>query len=413
MDFEIADTPEQSAFRAEVRAWLDTNIPEGISSSADIADHTYEEYLQLRELGRRLGARGWLYPTMPAEYGGGGLDLERSVVLHEELAERRLGLPPYYDSGGTMAAPTILVWGTEAQKQFLLPRICRGEVRTWQLLSEPEAGSDLAGVKMTAIRDGDDYVLNGTKLFIGSDHGADEMWTLAVTDPGGKRHENLGWFMVPGDTPGIKVVPMDLLGAAIPAGPGSSGDHHKNTIFFDDVRVPASRLVGGENNGWKVATTHLEVEHGGTGRPVPLPIVGQFFDYCRETPLDGLPMIDHPDLRETLAEIHSLSEINRLLGLRNFWLAHADRPRSYEGPQYSYLHRMNNLKIAKLMHEALGTVALTTDRQRGILEGEMELFIRAALIALHPAGTGDVQKLSVARRIGVGREEREAAGRLS
>src|SRR5439155_10472060 len=177
--------------------------------------------------------------------------------------------------------------------------------------SEPEAGSDLAGVKMTAIRDGDDYVLNGTKLFIGSDHGADEMWTLAVTDPGGKRHENLAWFMVPGDSPGIKVVPMDLLGAAIPGGPGSAGDHHKNTIFFDDVRVPAFRMVGGENNGWKVATTHLEVEHGGTGRPTPLPIVAQFFAYCRETTLDGRPMIDHPDLREALAEIHSLSEINR------------------------------------------------------------------------------------------------------
>src|SRR5256885_12672748 len=122
-----------------------------------------------------------------------------------------------------MPASTILVWGTEAQKQFLLPRLCRGGGRTWQLLSQPEAGSDLAGVKMTAIRDGDDYVLNGTKLFIGSDHGADEMWTLAVTDPRGKRHQNLGWFMVPRDTPRIKVVPMDLLGAAIPGRPGRTG----------------------------------------------------------------------------------------------------------------------------------------------------------------------------------------------
>src|SRR5439155_93673 len=108
--------------------------------------------------------------------------------------------------------------------------------------SEPEAGSDLAGVKMTAIRDGDDYVLNGTKLFIGSDHGADEMWTLAVTDPGGKRHENLSWFMVPGDLPGIRVVPMDLLGAAVPGRPDSA-DHTKNSNIFDNAPAPAGRAA--------------------------------------------------------------------------------------------------------------------------------------------------------------------------
>src|SRR5581483_9066368 len=128
-------------------------------------DHPYEEYQLRRALGRKLGEKGWLYPTMPVEYGGGGLDVDRAMVLYEEMAERSLGLPPYYDSGGTIGAPTILVWGSEEQKRFFLPRIFRGEVRTWQLLSEPEAGSDLAGVRMTAMRDGDDYVLNGQKTF--------------------------------------------------------------------------------------------------------------------------------------------------------------------------------------------------------------------------------------------------------
>jgi alkylation response protein AidB-like acyl-CoA dehydrogenase len=409
MDFEISDTPEQEAFRAEVRAWLDENIPPGITHSPFAEDHPYEEYLVRRELGRRLGAKGWLYPMMPAEYGGGGLDVDRAMVLHDELARRDLSTPPYYDSGAGMGAPTILVWGTEEQKRFFLPRMCRGEVRTWQLLSEPEAGSDLAGVKMLAVRDGDDWVLNGQKTFIGSNHGADEMWTIAVTDPNGKRHENLGWFMVPGDTPGITVVPMDLLAAS---GPGGSGDHSKNSIYFEDVRVPAFRLVGGANNGWKVATTHLEVEHGGTGRPTPNKFLQRFFEYCRTAELDGVPLTRHPDTRDRLVEAHALAETSRLLGLRNFWLAHARRPRTYEGPQYSYVNRLNQLQIAKLIHEVLGYAALTNDPERRILEGELELFMRSAIVALHPGGTADIQKLSMARRIGVGREEREEAGRL-
>jgi alkylation response protein AidB-like acyl-CoA dehydrogenase len=331
------------------------------------------------------------------------------MVLHDEMARYDMGVPPYYDSGGTMGAPTILVWGTEEQRRFFLPRIFKGEVRTWQLLTEPEAGSDLAGVKMLAVRDGDDWVLNGQKMFIGSNHGADEFWTIAVTDPNAKRHENLGWFMVEANSPGIRVVPMDLLAAS---GPGHGGDHAKNSIFFENVRVPAFRLVGGENNGWKVATTHLEVEHGGTGRPTPNKFLQRFFEYCREAELDGVPLAQHPEVRERLVEAHALAETSRLLGLRNFWLANARQPRTYEGPQFSYVNRVNQLQIAKIMHQILGYAALTKDPERRVMQGEVELFMRGAIVAMHPAGTADIQKLSMARRIGVGRAEREEAGRL-
>jgi alkylation response protein AidB-like acyl-CoA dehydrogenase len=409
MDFEITDTPEQQAFRAEVRAWIGENIPPGITRSPDPNDHDRAEYGARRLLGRRLGEKGWLYPTMPVEYGGGGLDVDRAMVLYEEMGRHGLGLPPYYDSGGTIGGPTILIWGSEEQKRFFLPRIFRGEVRTWQLLSEPEAGSDLAGVHMTAVRDGDDYVLNGQKTFIGSDHGAEEYWTLALTDPNGRRHENISWFMIPSDLPGITVVPMDLLGAG---GEGGMGDGVKNNIFFEDVRVPAFRLVGGENMGWKVATTHLELEHGGGGRPTPNPLIGRVLDYCRRSERDGKPLSADPDARAELVELFITAEISRLLGLRNFWLAQARRPRSYEGPQFSYLRKMNNLKIATHMHRVLGYAALTTDPERRLLEGYVELSLRSGIIGLHPGGTADIQKLSIARRIGVGRAEREEAGRL-
>jgi alkylation response protein AidB-like acyl-CoA dehydrogenase len=409
VDFEIVDSPEQREFRAVVRDWLAENVPDGISLSPGPRDHPHEEYKLRRLLGRRLGEKGWLYPQMPPEFGGGGLDIERAMVIYEEMDARGFGLPPYYDSGGVIAGPTILIWGSAEQKRALIPRICGGEVRTWMLLSETEAGSDLAAVRMTAVRDGDDYVLNGQKTFIGSDHGAEEFWTLTLTDPGGKRHENLSWFLVPSDLPGIRIVPMDLLGAG---GEGGSGDGAKNNIFFDNVRVPAFRLIGGENNGWRVANTTLELEHGAGGRPTPNQLIPRFLEYCRQTLLDGRPMSENPEIQSLLVEIYQESEITRLFGLRNFWLRHARRPQSYEGSQYSYVRRMNNLRISTLLQRVLGYGALTNDSARRVLEGYVELFMRSSIIGLHPGGTADIQKLTMARRIGVGRAEREEAGRL-
>ena len=176
MDFEVTYTPEQEAFRAQVRGWLNENIPEGLTQPVDPADLTLEQYRGLRELGRRLGAEGWLYPTYPKAYGGGDLSVDFVIILEEELDRYGLHLPPYYDSGGRLGGASIFVWGTEEQKQHFLPPIFRGEWRTWQLLSEPNAGSDLAGVQTRAVRDGDSYVINGQKIYIGSLYGCEMMW---------------------------------------------------------------------------------------------------------------------------------------------------------------------------------------------------------------------------------------------
>src|SRR5689334_19561861 len=208
MNFAIEDSSEQSAFRAEVRQFFEQNIPSNLELSVDPCDMSYEQYLLRRELGRKLGAKGWLYPSMPKAYGGGELSAENVAILHDEMSSIGMGLPPYYDAGGRMSAPTILVWGTEEHKKRFLPPICKGEVRTWQLLTEPSAGSDLAGIKTTAIRDGDVYVVNGQKIYIGSHHGADRYWTIAVTDRNGKRHENLSWFMIDATLPGITTQPL-------------------------------------------------------------------------------------------------------------------------------------------------------------------------------------------------------------
>lgn len=410
MDFESQYTPEQEAFREEVRAWLQENVPPGLVEPADAADLTLEDYQKRRDLGRRLGAKGWLWPMAPTEYGGGGLSMDHAIVIEEELDELELTLPPYYNTGGLLGGQTIMVWGTEEQKRHFLPPILKGLVRTWQLLSEPEAGSDLANVKCSAIRDGGDYVINGQKIFVGSSHGADQVWMIAVTDPDGARHQNLSWFMVPMDLPGITATPMDLL---ISGGEKGAGSGIKQTMFFDNVRVPEFNLVGGENNGWKVASTHLELEHGLYGRLTRNRLVERLFEHCRTPQPGGQPLSSDPDARDLLVEIYIEAEIARLFRLRNYWLRHAGKPFTYEGSQMAFYRKMSGLRTGKAILELLGPQALTNDSVWGPAEGHIEAHQRSSVVDIHPGATPDIQRVIMARRIGIGRDTWEQSATLS
>jgi alkylation response protein AidB-like acyl-CoA dehydrogenase len=407
MDFEVIYTEEQQRFRAEVRAWFEANVPPGITRKPKSPQESLDIYIRRRDLGRKLGEKGWNYPLGSPEYGGGGFDVDHVIILEEEADRFDLTLPPYYDSGGRLGGASIEVWGTEEQKQRFLPPIYRGEVRTWQLLSEPGAGSDLAGVQTAAMRDGDDFVINGQKIFVGSDNGCERIWMLAVTDPNGARHENLSWFMVDSSLPGISMAPLDLMGTG---GEGGTDSVQKQSVWFDNVRVPASCLIGGENNGWQVASTHLELEHGGGGRIGRNRLWERLLSYCQETLCDGKPLTQNQDVRDTLAEIYTRIEVMRLWGLRNFWLAYAKQPRSYEGPQLTLYRKMAGLWMTGAILEAVGPAALTDDETWGSEEGFLESQQRNGIVAVHPAGTSDIQKVSMARRIGIGRAQREAAG---
>ncbi len=408
MDFEVTYTEEQQRFRAEVRAWLEANLPRDLNRRPRSSQESYELYLQRRELGRRLGEKGWNYPLGPKQYGGGGFDVDHAIILEEEADGFDLSLPPYYDSGGRLGAASVLVWGSEEQKQRFLPPIYRGAVRTWQLLSEPGAGSDLAGVQTRATRDGDDYVINGQKVFVGSDNGCDRIWMLAVTDPEAPRHENLSWFMVDATLPGISMAPMELLGTGGEGGGTDSGQ--KQTVWFDSVRVPAYCLVGGENRGWTVATTHLELEHGGGGRIGRNRLWERLLAYCQATPRDGRPLTQHAGVRDTLADIYIKTQVSRLFGLRNFWLTYTREPHSYEGPQLSYHNKVAGLWMTQAILEAVGPAALLDDEAWGSPDAFLESQQRNGIVAVHPGGTPDIQSITMARRLGIGREQRQAAG---
>lgn len=410
MDFEIAWTPEQEAFREEARAWIERNAPR-LPDHADPANLTREEYRLQREFGRKLGEKGWLYPTMPAEYGGGGLSMEMALALEEELDRFNLPLPPYYDTGGKLGAAAILVWGTEEQKAHFLPMILRGEIRTWQLLTEPESGSDLASVRTTAIRDGGDYVVNGTKIFVGSGHGAEYSWMIAVTDPEGERHANLGWLMAPMDIPGVTTEPMDLL---FVGGERGAASGIKNTVYFDNARVPAFNLIGGENNGWKVAGTHLEIEHGLLRSAVRGdPLTERVFSYARNARRGGKPLLSDPHLADRLVDFYADSEVTRLLHLRNYAWRSQGRRLTYEGAQAYLYQKRSQLSKARAVLDVIGPQALAeAPDEWAVADGHVEAHQRAAIVDQHPGGTAEIQRVIIARRLGIGRDAREEPGRL-
>ena len=250
MDFELHYSDEQGEFRKQVVAWLEAQELPVAENDGDV---TPELIARAKEFRRLLGEKGWYFPTWPKEYGGGGLTAAHAIVLNEELGRRDVFLP--YNSGGQLGAPAIMVHGTEEQKKRFLPLIIGGQVTTWQVLTEPETGSDLASARTRAVRDGDQYIVNGSKQFIGSDQGhPDYLYTLVNTNPDAARHENLSVFMIPRNLAGLAIAPMDLIGGG-----------GKQFVFFDNVRVSREYLIGQEGKGWGVVNSTLEIEHGGGG----------------------------------------------------------------------------------------------------------------------------------------------------
>jgi alkylation response protein AidB-like acyl-CoA dehydrogenase len=255
------DSPEQAAFRAEVQQLVATRLPEryrSMAASGSMEGRTWEwdrkspdPEVRRAAAGwhQALSERGWVAPHWPKEYGGGGLTPMEQFVLNQELA--RAGAPHVGGSGVSMLGPTLIVHGTDQQRRRYLPPILSGEVTWAQGYSEPGAGSDLASLQTRAVRDGDDFVINGQKIWTSAAHTADAIFALVRTDPEAPKHRGISFLMIDDiKTPGISVRPLVDM----------SGSHYFNEVFFENVRVPATNIVGEENRGWYVGMTLLDFE---------------------------------------------------------------------------------------------------------------------------------------------------------
>lgn len=397
--FVNAVSDELKPFQEDVRRWLKEQMEGGAGFAWSATWTTRDnaaEYDFRRTLGRALGEKGWLFPTYPAEYGGGGLTSEHQAVLEVELAKYGLRLMMVYYTLARIVAPCIKAHGTAEQKRAFLPGMVRGKVVTWQLLTEPQSGSDVANCQTRAVRDDDDYLISGQKVMVGSQHEPDYLWVLACTDPGGKRHENLAWFYIPATLDGITIQPMQMMMGV------------KNTVFFDNVRVPSFNLIGGANNGWAVGRTQLELEHGGAGSVSGYDVAERLVDFCRQTTRHGRPLLAHGRVREQLAELLIDTHVCRLLALRNYWGRLSGQPHAYGGAQYRYYERMLRLRNARRVQEIVGYDSLIPNLE--VHESDdFEYVVRAGPGQLHGGGTMDTDRLIIARRMGIGRDTREEA----
>jgi alkylation response protein AidB-like acyl-CoA dehydrogenase len=400
MDFNVsAEPPNVVEFRKEVSAWLSEQMRghEHLRWSASWSTRENdEEYKFRRGLAEKLGAKGWLFPIYPEEYGGAGLTVDHQMVLETELFKYGLNLSHVFYTLARIVAPVLIRWGTEEQKREFLPAITRAEICVWQVLTEPHGGSDVANCQTKAIRDGDDYIVNGQKVMVGHHLPPDYLWTLVCTNPQGKRHENLGWLHIPANLPGITIQHMYLMMGI------------KNAVFFDNVRVPAKYLVGGENNGWKVASTHMELEHGGDGRVSVDPVVERVVEYCQKNHVGGKPLIEDDKVRDVIADI--MIELNTLrrFNQRNFWHRFAKIPHPYGGVQQRYFQRTARLRNGERLQQIMGADALVQDLSVHEVV-DFEYCVRSGPGQLHGGGTLDTDRLIFARRLGLGRPTQEKA----
>jgi alkylation response protein AidB-like acyl-CoA dehydrogenase len=246
--------PDLAAFREDTRRWLDEHAPPSMRTPPRSADEVcwggrkgrYPD--DVRRWLAIMAERGWTAPAWPREYGGGGLAKEEAKVLAEEMAKQKLR-PPLIGFGLEMIGPLLLQVGSEEQKREHIPRIVRGEIRWCQGYSEPGAGSDLAGLQTRAIRDGDDYILNGQKVWTSFGDKADWMFLLVRTDTT-QKHGGITFLLMDMESPGVQVRPIMLISGASPF----------CETFIADVRVPRRNVVGQENGGWNIAKMLLRFE---------------------------------------------------------------------------------------------------------------------------------------------------------
>ena len=245
-------SPEHLAFRDEVRAFLAENLPEHLRAGARQTPSVFVEPDIGLEWQRILHEKGWLAHNWPEEVGGTGWDPVRRYVYEKEMA--LADAPALSVLGLKLVGPVIAHFGTEEQKAHFLPRILSADDLWCQGYSEPGSGSDLASLKTRAVRDGGDYVLNGSKIWTTHAHYADWMFCLARTDDKVKPQAGISFLLVPMDQPGISVRPIVTM----------AGDHEVNQVFLDDARTPAGNLIGEEGQGWTIAKFLLENERGGS-----------------------------------------------------------------------------------------------------------------------------------------------------
>ena len=375
---ELAYTDEQETMRAALRDYYGALLDP--ATVADLAGG-HGVGAPMRRVWKQMCADGWAGIGWPTSYGGQGRSAIEQFIFFDE--SMRAGAPVPMHTINNIG-PTLMNFGSDGQKAFFLPQILAGDIHFCIGYSEPGAGTDLASLKTRAVRDGDEYVINGQKMWTSLSSDADFMWLAVRTDPEVKKHKGISILIVPMNTPGITLQPLHLM-----------GEHDINAVFLDDVRVPAANCVGGENQGWTLITNQLNHERVtlcSTG--VVDRALTDIRAWAQQTTLsDGRRVVDQEWVQLNLARVHAKLDALRLMNWQSAWeatngvldIGHCSAIKVYGTEFY--------LEAFRLLFEVLGPPGyLKTGTPGAVLQSRLEGLYRGMLILTFGGGTNEMQR---------------------
>ncbi len=367
---------EQAALRDELRTYYANLLTPEVRREMEHEEGTGPIRRRIVE---QLGTDGWIAMGWPTEYGGQGKSAVEQFIFYDETM--RVGSPAPMLTINTVG-PTIMDYGTPEQKEFFLPQIAAGKLHFCIGYSEPDAGTDLASLTTRAVRDGDEYVINGQKTWTSLALGCDYIWLAARTNPDVSKHKGISLFAIPIDTPGVTLEPLNLLST-----------HNINHTFFDDVRVPATSIIGEENQGWRLITSQLNRERVTLCSSA---LVERALDNAADfaktaTRADGTPVIDIPWVRRNLAEVTAELEYLRLLNWKVAWSVatkHLDVADSSSVKVYGTEFYTRAFRKLMQIYNELGYL-VSTDAGQG---STLEMLYRSLVILTFGGGTNEMQR---------------------
>jgi alkylation response protein AidB-like acyl-CoA dehydrogenase len=407
---QLTDSTEEAAWRQEVRDFIRNSLPPELRSAdeeqpAPARGRQDEQEMRRARAGgegfrrasgamaewrARLFEKGWVAPAWPKEYGGGGLSVMEQFILSQEFAEA--DAPGVGGMGISLAGPTIIVHGTDEQKEEHLPKILRGESQWCQGFSEPGAGSDLASLQTRAVKDGDDYVINGSKIWTSGAQRANWMFMMARTDPDAPKHRGISYFLLDMTTPGITIQPLVQM----------TGGAGFNQVFFDNVRVPAKNVVGEVNRGWYVGTTTLDFERSGVGAAISArKTVERIVKFAQENAdKDFITLARNPKARLELADRMVECNVLQMLVYRILDLQKRGLIPNYEASMGKLYRSELNQRIAATGMKLIGLYGLDYDASSSWAP-DRAAFPRRYLGSVSgtiAAGTSEIQRNVIAQR---------------
>lgn len=375
----IGYTPEHEALRSELRAYYARLLTPEIQAELAVSEGVGPV---ARAVARQMAADGWLGLGWPKEYGGQGRGYIDQFVFFDE--SMRAGAPVPMLTVNSVA-PTIMKYGSQEQKDFFLPKILAGEIHFCIGYTEPDSGTDLASLKTAAVRDGDEWIINGQKIFTSLATDADYVWLAVRTDPEAKKHKGISMIIVPTDTPGFKAVPIR-----------NFGNFNTNYTFYEDVRVPYTNLVGEVNRGWGLITEQLNHERVticSSG------IMERALDdtrrWAQQTRLgDGRRVVDQPWVQQNLAWVHAQNEVLRLLNLQVAWGAEQGIP--LDPAQASTVKVFGTEFYMEGLRRLLEVVNASANVRDGspdaVLKGRLASNLRSLHVLTFGGGTNELQR---------------------